>query len=297
MAISNILKSRFQIFIEEAFQSLLSFIKIIILSKWFLPKPKIKKIHHEVVILGNGPSLSDTIANNPDFLQNKDLFAVNFFWKSPYFTKIKPRYYVILSENYWAKNQIPTNKEGRLATFKELAKAVDWEMHLFVPALAKKQKTWKQELEKNKNIHIHYMNITPVEGLRKISFFFFRLGLGLPRPHNVLIPSIKFAIDFKYSTIYIIGAEHSWLKDIFVADDNTVFLNQRHFYNLNAKPEVMYRSYKNEARTLGEILAKFVYTLNSYFYLNDYAKSNNVNILNATKGSYIDAFDRYLSLK
>lgn len=268
-------------------------IKILLTSHFFLRKPKNVVENKDCLILGNSPSLEETIKNNPKFLENKDLFAVNFFWKSELFPKIKPRNYVIVSTNYWAQHQIITNKEGRLATFKEIAKIVDWKMFLFVPAMAKNHKTWKIELEANKNITIVYFNVTPVEGFTSLNHFFFKTGLGMPRPHNVLIPSLKFAIDLGYENAYLIGAEHSWLKDLFVGDDNKVYLSQKHFYDAKtAKAEVMYKGSTDDERNLSEVLMKFVYSFNSYYVLNNYAKSRNVKIFNATENSYIDAFER-----
>ncbi len=287
-------KSKLQIFVENMVLTSLTLIKVILMSNLFIKKFKINTNNKNCLILGNSPILEDTINENTAFLENKDLFAVNFFWKSVLFPKIKPKHYVIASTNYWSKNQIPTNKEGRLATFKEIAKIVDWEMYLHVPAIARKNKRWQLELSKNKNIKIVYFNITPVEGFTCISHYFFKKGIGIPRPHNVLIPSIKFAINLKYENIYIIGAEHSWLKELFVGDDNVVYLSQKHFYDKNtAKPDVMYKGHTNEQRNLAEVLMKFVHSFNSYYVLKKYADKNNVKIFNATKDSYIDAFERY----
>lgn len=286
-------KYKIQIFIENLVLSFLTMIKILLTSHFFLKKPKNVIENKDCLILGNSPSLEETIKNNPKFLENKDLFAVNFFWKSELFPKIKPRHFVILSSNYWESTRIDNNAEGRKATFDEIAKIVDWKMFLYVPALAKKHKTWKIQLEKNTNITIVYFNPTPVEGFRCLNHLFFKTGLGMPRPHNVIIPSLIFAINSKYSNIYLIGAEHSWLKDIWVADDNEVLLTQKHFYDKNTvKPEAMHRGTSEEKRTLGEVLTKFVHTFNSYFVIKDYAKSRNTKIFNATENSYIDAFER-----
>lgn len=287
-------KYKIQIFIENLVLSFLTMIKILLTSHFFLKKPKDVVKNEDCLILGNSPSLEETIKNNPNFLKNKDLFAVNFFWKSKHFTQIKPRNYIIVSTNYWAKHQIAPNREGRLATFKEIAKMVDWEMFLFVPALAKSHKEWKIELEQNKNITIVYFNVTPVEGFTSLNHFFFKTGLGMPRPHNVLIPSLKFAIDLGYKNAYLIGAEHSWLKELFVGEDNKVYLSQKHFYDAQtAKAEVMYKGSSDDERNLSEVLMKFVHSFNSYYVLDKYAKSNNVLIYNATKDSYIDAFERF----
>jgi hypothetical protein len=96
----------------------------------------------------------------------------------------------------------------------------------------------------------------------------------------------------RFSKIYIAGADHSWLTEIFVADDNTVYLTQRHFYDAQiARPDVMKKIGKNK-RKLHEILHKFMWSFKAYFDIDQYAKSRNVKIINITEKSFIDAFER-----
>ncbi|RLD63732.1 MAG: hypothetical protein DRJ01_02970 [Bacteroidetes bacterium] len=294
MPATTMLKSKFQIFVENMVLSFLTIIKIFVLSKFCLPKIKCSNKSNDCIILGNGPSLNDTIANNKDFLTDKDLFAVNFFARTSNYSVLKPRHYVITSPQYWAENFNDVNTEGRKDVFEKILKQTTWDIILHVPALAKKKTTWEKKMLQNKHISISYFNTTPVDGIKFLNHWFFKLNLGMPRPHNVLIPSIKISIDLKYKKVFLFGADHSWLKDIFVTDDNVVLLTQKHFYDKNkAKPNVMHVGSTYRQRTLAEVLTKFVYAFNSYFVLKDYAKENNVKIFNATKGSYIDAFDRY----
>ncbi len=64
------MKSPLQEFIENLFASLFSVIKVLLISKFNL---KIKKISGEFdcVILGNGPSLNDTLKEDLNFLHQK----------------------------------------------------------------------------------------------------------------------------------------------------------------------------------------------------------------------------------
>ena len=115
----------------------------------------------------------------------------------------------------------------------------------------------------------------------------------MPRPHNVLIANIKVAIELKYKQVFLFGADHSWMKEIFVTEDNQVYLTQKHFYDeKTAKADVMYYGTKNERRNIAQVLEKFVHSFNSYYLLNDYAKKSGVEVYNATRGSFIDAFPR-----
>lgn len=286
-------KSKLQIFFEKFFYTFFTLFKIFILSVFYKRKNVFKRKKDQAVILGNGPSLSENLKSNVDFILEKDIFAVNAFWKSADYIKIKPEFYIIISEGYWADYQIPLHKEDRLNTFKSLAQLTDWDMYLIVPFFARKKKKWQDELSVNKKIKIRFINITPVEGFNLTNRFFFRKKLGLPRPHNVLIPTIKTTIDLSYEKVYIFGADHSWLNNIFVAEDNKVYLSQKHFYDKErVDPSVMYKKSTKENRTLAEVLHKFVNTFNGYHLLEDYAKSKKVKIYNATEKSYIDAFER-----
>jgi len=287
-------KSKFQIFVENFILTGLTILKILLFSKFFNNKYKaIRNKGKECIILGNGPSLSSFLTKKINFLKDKDSFAVNFFWKSEYFEVVKPKYYVILSTNYWTNGKIDLNDEGRKETFNNIARKTYWNMILFVPIIARKDKAWRKELDLNKNISIEYLNITPVEGFEEFSFFCFKKNLGMPRPHNVLVACVKASIDLKYENVFVAGADHSWLQDIYVADNNEVYLTQKHFYDeLNAKAEVMYQGITNKKRNLAQVLTKFVHSFNSYYILNSYAKKNNVKIINVTEGSFIDAFER-----
>jgi hypothetical protein len=286
-------KSKLQYFVEDLVKSCLTIVKVVLQSSFLVSRIKIGQKKRECIILGNGPSLKESLNNHPDFFTNKDLIAVNFFWKSDSFEVFKPKYYVIISLNYWITTKTDINDSGRKETFNEIARKVYWPMHLVVPSQARKHKGWDKELQQNPNISIEYLNITPVEGFTWFEHLLFNWNLGLPRPHNVLIPSIKVGIDLRYEKIYLFGAEHSWLKELYVDDENNVWMTQRHFYEQkNKEPEVIYHGTSNDIRNLAEVLMKLVHSFNSYWVLNGYAQYKDVKVFNATGGSFIDAFER-----
>lgn len=287
-------KSAFQIFVENLIKTLLSILKIVLMSSWGTKIFKSIDNTDKCYILGNGPSLKLTLKENLDLIKNTDNFAVNAFWKSKYYDQIQPKYYIIISTNYWAKGKIDANEEIRSQTFEAIAQKTNWRMTLIVPFVAKKHYEWKKIIGVNENITIKYVNITPIEGFSSFINWALKANLGLPRPHNVLIPAIKVAIDLSYQEIVVLGADHSWLKDIYVGVDNKVYLSQKHFYDNNPTPEVMYDGTSNRVRTLSEMLMKFVHSFRSYFVLKTYADSKGINVYNATPESFIDAFERKL---
>ena len=98
------------------------------------------------------------------------------------------------------------------------------------------------------------------------------------------------------------GADHSWLQEIFVDDDNEVLLSQKHFYDKQAAKQKhyrdmsvaqpMYRGGSAQSRKLHEVLEKFYYTFRSYWTLRKYAESKAIEVINITPNSYIDAFKK-----
>jgi len=264
-------------------------IKVLLLSRpGHLPKPK----QQALVILGNGPSLKDFLKQYRTFLTGKATMAVNHFADTEIFTDIKPDYYMINVPEFWTDDVDADVLERRNRLIDSLMNKTTWKMHLILGMGAKKSEKWTGIAKKNPNISLHYINPTPVEGFKWFRFFCYRHNCGMPRPHNVLIPAIMTGINMGFKEIFLTGADHSWLEELFVADDNTVYLTQRHFYDAQtARPDVMKKMGKNKRR-LHEILHKFMLSFKAYFDLNDYAKSKHIKIYNLTKNSFIDAFDR-----
>lgn len=269
------------VFFSKTGQTLASIAKIILLSKF----GKISKsgIGEDIVILGNGPSLNTTISESAEFLALHKKLAVNFACNAPVFFELKPEYYVLADPHFFA-----SDAENVISLWSNLAK-VDWQMTLFIPF--KKNSSRLSELVSNKNIRIERYNLTPIEGFKGFCHKVFRSGLGMPRPRNVLIPSIMLAIAAGFKKIYIAGADHSWMKTISVNDNNEVVSIQPHFYKENEQEKkrvnTEYMHYP-----LHQIVYSFYVAFKSYFEIKAYADSIGTEIWNITPGSFIDAFPR-----
>lgn len=269
------------VFFSKTGQTLASIAKIILLSKF----GKISKsgIGEDIVILGNGPSLNTTISESAEFLALHKKLAVNFACNAPVFFDLRPEYYVLADPHFFA-----SDAENVISLWSNLAK-VDWQMTLFIPF--KKNSSRLSELASNKNIRIERYNLTPIEGFKGFCHKVFRSGLGMPRPRNVLIPSIMLAIAAGFKRIYIAGADHSWMKTISVNDNNEVVSIQPHFYKENEQEKkrvnTEYMHYP-----LHQIVYSFYVAFKSYFEIKAYANSIGTEIWNITPGSFIDAFPR-----
>lgn len=237
-----------------------------------------------LVVLGNGPSLSDTIAQYGGVLKSLPLLAVNFAAIAKEFTDLRPRYYV-LADPHFFEAQASANVER----LRRALATVDWPMTLFVPV---SRKAHAHRLTGgNSCISIAAFNPVAVEGFGALERRAFSSGMGMPRPRNVLIPSLMIAIRLGFKVIYVAGADHSWMKTLEVTEDNTVVSVQPHFYSDPDDEKARITSVYSNIR-LHEVIHSFYIAFKSYFAIERYARSRGVRIVNVTPGSYIDAFER-----
>ena len=267
-------------------QTLMSLVKIPMLSRRSSKLPPAPEGIDELVVLANGPSLTRTVEEHRGFLKGRALLAVNLFAVSPLYTELKPRYYIIADPLFWIVD------EKREALFGSIAEKTDWPMHLFVPTRALSDSKWKEIVATNPNVSIHLYNTTPVEGFAGFERWIYRHGLGMPRPHNVLIPSIATALRMPFRKIYLAGADHSWLPEISVTEDNQVLMHQKHFYDRDSSKAETVKKEDLESARLHVILYHMHVAFKAYFTLRDYAASLGKEVVNITPGSFIDAFRR-----
>lgn len=119
----------------------------------------------------------------------------------------------------------------------------------------------------------------------------FDKGTGMPRPHNIMVPAIFTAIHLNPDKIFVIGADHSWLQELYVDENNEIYIFNQHFYDQNKKMERINHKGGSYLK-LHEILRNMSTAFESYHILNGYAKYKDIEILNCTPKSLIDAFKR-----
>ncbi|MBP8776657.1 MAG: hypothetical protein KBH23_01530 [Bacteroidaceae bacterium] len=280
------MEEKLKYFIEQLWQSLLSCIKIALKSNTHTPTISVEST--DLVILANGPSLNKTLSEHADFLKGKMWMAVNHAVESDRFEEIKPPLYLLADPLFWI---VPEFKEQ---VFGAMARKTTWPMTLFMPTRAYKYKDleWQRILATNPNIQVMRFNTTPIEGFTWFANRIYRSGLGMPRPHNVLVASIATALRMPFKRIYLAGADHSWLPEIKVTEQNEVLMNQKHFYDhATSQAETVTQEDLKPAR-LYTILHHMSVTYKSYFILRDFARFQHKEVINITPGSFIDAFPR-----
>ena len=238
---------------------------------------------NQLIILGNGPSLRTNLDNDLDLLRSADTLAVNFAANTPEFSEIQPTYYLLADPHFFDKAGEDPNV-GRLI---ENLNSITFPMTLFVPAGARKADSYFH----NHNLTVKHFSFTAVEGYTWFENAMMNSHRGMPRPRNVLIPSIMVGIWLGYKEIYLLGADHSWLKTLSVNDRNEVVSIQPHFYKEDSREQQRVNEvYVN--RQLHEVLESMMIAFKSYHRIREYADRCGTQIFNSTPGSVIDAFER-----
>ncbi len=270
-------------FSSELGASIKSVVKMVAQSRRCTVKP-VAKAGERLIIMGNGPSLADNIRNDRDKLSQDKTLAVNFAANADEFTELKPNFYLLADPHFFIGWESDPNV-GRL--FKRFNDAVDWDMTLFVPV---NRPSSSLDIT-NPHIKVEHFNLVGIEGFQWFTSAAYSAGLGMPRPRNVLVPAIMLGILMGFKDIYIIGADHSWIKTLDVNENNEVVSIQPHFYKDNNEEHSRVASVYKNVR-LHEILMSFHVAFKAYHQIAAYASAKGVNIYNSTPASYIDAFPR-----
>jgi len=266
-------------------------LRILLFSKKAAAFCQIKSSANRIVVLGNGPSLKKSLQENTDFFLNNELLCLNHFAISKYYEELKPKYYIAIAHDLFLDDVHEKFVEASNKLFSEIAEKTNWNMKLYMPFEAREYSRWQAPLKTNKNVEIVYFNVTPVEGFKKSRFRQYSRAWGMPRPHNVMIPAIFTSISLGAKEIILIGSDHTWLKDLHVNKQNeTMFINE-HFYDKEKEQKRF--DYKGQSYlNLHEVLATFSTAFESYHILKEYAEYKNIEIINCTPVSFIDAFKR-----
>ena len=235
-----------------------------------------------IIIMGNGPSLADTIKEHSYALRKYPTIAVNFAANTNEFQTLQPHYYILADPHFFDKPDDPN-----VARLIENIQNVGWKMTIFLPFEAR----GRCRLVANDNLSICYYNAVGIEGFQWFTDFAYKCNLGMPRPRNVLIPAIMVALGMGYKEVYVVGADHTWSKTLSVDEDNRVVSIQPHFYKEDEKEvERIRKDYIS--RPLHSIFYSYYVAFRAYFVITDYAERHNCKVFNSTPNSFIDALPR-----
>lgn len=249
----------------------------------------------ELIVIGNGPSLSANLLNDKKFFNGKDAICCNEFAQSDHYEIIKPKFYLFYDPAYWRKTEVQKVNDDIGYTFKSLKEKTTWPIILLINISGREWNHFMELERLNENIKIIYFYNNNVAVNTKLKYYLYKKNKAMPFLYNVLGISIFFGLNLGYKKIYLLGADHSWHKDLIIKNDNKLYWKIDHFYDqeeANLTP-IYVDSYCNRTFKMHEILASLSNTFKGYFELEDYSHYLNSKIYNATKGSCIDAFERF----
>lgn len=276
--------------IEKIYKVLDSFFSLIrvFLSSKFRKTATINKKNDKCIILGNGPSLTETLARNEDKIHQCDLIAVNFMGESEDFQKYRPSVYICVDPVFWFNTKDSKSKSKVSAFYKKMSEIVSWNMQMYLPFEASKINSISAILKKNKNIKLQFFNKTKVNGCLHFSHFFYNRQLGMPRPQNILVAALMLAIYSDYKEIYLAGADNDWIRNLWVDKNNNVRLDDFHFYDKDKNQPARFMPF-----TTYEMLTAFSLMFKSYQEIAAYVKcKKEISIFNLGERSFIDAFEK-----
>ncbi len=230
-------------------------------------------------ILANGPSLKEEIEKLDFGLE--DFSVVNYFYRSPYFQIIKPSIYVIVDPEFFERED----------TYRPIIDHVTWPMKFVVPFFSWRKYAILRNMP-NTYIEVVPIHCTTYSGYECFRNWIYRHGFAMPKAQNVLVASIFSAINMGYKEIKLYGVDHSWTKSLCVTEDNIVCAVDTHFYDTNQIKLEPYAKGLRGYYKLHELLRDFANMFESYHSLRTYADNMGCKILNKTKDSFIDAFER-----
>ncbi|MDF2438587.1 MAG: hypothetical protein K0Q95_2963 [Bacteroidota bacterium] len=275
-------------FLRKCLNTFISLCKVLLKSKFpdKFPDAETKSC----ILLGNGPSLKESLVKHSSFFREHPLLCLNSFSVTDEYNTLKPEYYAMLDPGLWL-----SKNETALKTFDAIITKTTWKVYLFIPRSAAKIPFVKELSVKNPNVQTVFFNYTVFRGFSSIGNFLFRKNLAMPQSQNVLVAAIFLTINMNFKKIYLFGADHTWHQSLHVNDENVLCIKDVHFYDSNEK--ISYRPFykgmhRNDTFTVHEIFMTWAKVFSGYFTVRHYGESRDCKIYNASEISFIDAFER-----
>lgn len=246
-------------------------VPITIYQSKLLEKNKIFKDIHKncrCFIIGNGPSLRK---HNLTFLKNEITFTVNAFWKHSIIKEWQPTYYCFADPIYFDRSDAMND------FFYKLSSNIK-NSTFFIPHYSKIIIEKRELLPISKTFFIAFRNELSMTSPSEID-----LTGYLPKVINVVQLAIIIALYMGCTPIYLIGVDHDWLSHR---------SNDRHFYtgtDVNNHKKIS-GSLANEPYKI--TIEKVLKLWRGYENLSRYSTKRDIEIINASKGGFLDVFKR-----
>lgn len=246
-----------------------------------------------MAILGNGPALADEL---PRLLEatkrgeDRDFMAVNFFAEDDRFAELRPAYYVLSDPMFFRDT---AQRERVAAFYRTLNERVAWPMNLYIQYYNPERFDYRAALP-NPHIRIVPFHTLMYRGFRRLEFRLYRRGLGSANFGTVVQVGEYIALLLGYKRIELYGVDHTLLEGLCVDDENRLCRADRHYYDSGepAALRPMFQKVPPRPYTMAVYLAEVAELFRGHEVLRDYAATLGAQIINCTRGSMIDAYEK-----
>ncbi|MEY4751130.1 MAG: hypothetical protein RIQ60_3344 [Pseudomonadota bacterium] len=207
-------------------------------------------------IFGTGPSLAQLSLEDILFLKSKTLIAVNSFYKAKILDELTPKYYCLLDNNFWGVASY---------TFREVFEKYSNTPPIFITDIRASHIVMNLGIRKLISIYSkHY----PLKSIRT------DISSNLSITMNVISTAILCAIYMGFKRIYLLGCDYN----LFCSRIGT------HCYDDTDEIEELPKY------NLAFYLKYYHLTTEFHYLIRKYAKQNNIDIVNLTPESLLDAY-------
>ena len=251
--------------------------------------PQIEHHSNKIIIIGNGPSLNESLALYKDKILSCDKIAVNHFASTDLFEDLKPNLYVLVDPKWFVDEKEMENIIK--LTLTNIVNKTKWPLHLFIPSSSKSAPALSI-LGKNTNISIGFFQTENQNVYSMTKYEAWDKNLLSTPSRNVLQTSLYLSLFWNYKEIYLIGADFSFIEGVHI-DQNTneLYMIEPHFYREKSVGQEDERRLKDNLK-LHEKLARMAETYSVFEELADYALHKKAKVYNASEFSWIDSFPR-----
>jgi hypothetical protein len=267
-----------------------AFIKILFLSKFRLHIPA--KKGDSIAYLANGPSLNEALEGMRKEGLPENIMVSNLFCNTDLYHELKPNNYLVCDPVFGKLSKEYPSIE---AFYKRLYGETTWDLNFFIPRVCKRSvQAILEELNlSNPKINICYYNNVNFNGDHWFNYLLFKWRLGMPRPTTVAAPALMQCINMGYSHIKIAGIDLNQHQDIYLNEDNVMYLKVKHFYSQEPTLTPYYKNKKNNiAYSSSEMFLIFHYFFYSFDIIAKFATTQKVEIVNYSKESFLDQFKK-----
>lgn len=247
----------------------------------------------KIAILGNGPSLGKEmqLLSRGNRWAQMDTMAVNFFATSEEFFALKPKYYTLSDPQFFRE---AGRSERREALYEALSR-VTWPMILYVQHYNPERFDYAAAIGNNPNIRIVRFHTIPYKGYNCWEHWCYRHGIGSGNFGTVVQNGIFIALLLGYKQIELYGVDHTLLDGLTVNEENQLCRRVSHYYDNEpsiAEPIFVNATNPPQPYRMSSYLAETAELFRGHEVLERYARSRDARIINRTKGSLIDSYER-----